>query len=220
MIGYKIIFNNTFMKNFFTKTNSIFLSLIVVLFLLFVLLFYKVYKVEKIHAIYCTYAEGDSISTNHLPIAYVNTDSLLLNYELANESNEALMKREEDARLELNSKARQLQSEMAEFQRKLENNAFLSRERAEQEQKRLIKKEEDLQQRNNKLSQELLEAQQKVGEELRDSIYSYLKEFNKNRKFEMILSNTGNDNIMIANTAYDITKEITDGLNKRYSKRK
>ena len=40
---------------------------------------------------------------------------------------------------------------MAEFQRKLENNAFLSRERAEQEQERLMRKEQDLQ-LNNKLS--------------------------------------------------------------------
>lgn len=201
------------MKNITLIINALLLAAIIVLSI-------KVYKMEKVHAIYCGYPEGDSISVNHLPMAYVNTDSLLLNYLLAKESNEVLMKQEEDARLELNVKARELQKEMAEFQRKLENNAFLSRERAEQEQKRLMKKEEDLQQRNNKLSQDLMVAQQKIGEELRDSIYSYLQEFNKERKFEMILSNTGNDNILIANSAYNITKEVTEGLNKRYSKKK
>lgn len=208
------------MKNKFLIVNVVSFVLITILLVLFIVNSSRLNRIEKIHAIYCNYNDGDTLNAKHLPIAYVNTDSLLLNYQLAKESNEVLMKKEEDARLELNQKARQLQNEMAEFQRKLENNAFLSRERAEQEQQRLIKKEEDLQQRNAKLSQELMEAQQKVGEELRDSIYSYLKEFNKERKFEMILSNTSNDNILIANSAYDITREVTDGLNKRFSKKK
>ena len=130
------------------------------------------------------------------------------------------MKKQEDSRLDLNSKARQLQTEMAEFQRKLENNAFLSRERAEQEQNRLMKKEQDLQQLNAKLSQDLMEVQQKVSEQLRDSINTYLKSYNKDKKYEMILSNTSSDNILISNAGYDITKEVTDELNKRYSKKK
>jgi len=163
---------------------------------------------------------NDSTSSVRLPIAYVNIDSLLLNYQFAKESNESLMKKQEDSRLDLNLKARQLQGEMAEFQRKLENNAFLSRERAEQEQNRLMRKEQDLQQLNAKLSQELMEVQQKVSEELRDSINAFLKEFNKNKKYELILSNTSSDNILLSNDIYDITKEVTEALNNRYSKKK
>jgi outer membrane protein len=155
-----------------------------------------------------------------LPIAYVNIDSLLLNYQFAKESNESLMKKQEDSRLDLNVKARQLQGEMAEFQRKLENNAFLSRERAEQEQNRLMRKEQDLQQLNAKLSQELMDVQQKVSEELRDSINAFLKEYNKDKKYELILSNTSSDNILLSNDIYDITKEVTEALNSRYSNKK
>lgn len=163
---------------------------------------------------------SDSTSSVRLPIAYVNIDSLLLNYQFAKESNESLMKKQEDSRLDLNVKARQLQGEMAEFQRKLENNAFLSRERAEQEQNRLMRKEQDLQQLNAKLSQELMDVQQKVSEQLRDSINSFLKEYNKTKKYELILSNTSSDNILLSNDIYDITKEVTEALNKRFSKKK
>jgi len=106
------------------------------------------------------------------------------------------------------------------FNRKLENNAFLSRERAEQEQERLMRKEQDLQQLNNKLSQELIDLQQKVSEQLRDSINSYLTEYNKVKKFELIFSNTSNDNLLISNQKYNITKEVTDALNSRYGKKK
>jgi outer membrane protein len=163
---------------------------------------------------------NDSTASVRLPIAYVNIDSLLLNYQFAKESNESLMKKQEDSRLDLNVKARQLQSEMAEFQRKLENNAFLSRERAEQEQNRLMRKEQDLQQLNAKLSQELMDVQQKVSEELRDSINAFLKEYNKEKKYELILSNTSSDNILLSNDIYDITKEVTEALNQRYSNKK
>lgn len=163
---------------------------------------------------------GDSTLTVKLPIAYVNVDSLLLNYQFAKESNETLLKKQEDSRLDLNVQARQLQGEMAEFQRKLENNAFLSRERAEQEQNRLMRKEQDLQQLNAKLSQELMEVQQKISEELRDTINAFLKEFNKDKKYEMILSNTSSDNILLAGEGYDITGEVIEMLNERYGKKK
>ena len=83
-----------------------------------------------------------------------------------------------------------------------------------------MKKEQDLQQLNAKLSQDLMEVQQKVSEQLRDSINTYLKSYNKDKKYEMILSNTSSDNILISNAGYDITKEVTDELNKRYSKKK
>ena len=77
-----------------------------------------------------------TVSSAILPIAVINYDTLLATYEFAIVSSEALISKQENARVELNEKARQLQNEMVEFQRKIENNAFMSRERAEQEQRR------------------------------------------------------------------------------------
>ena len=56
-----------------------------------------------------------------------------------------MTKKAEDARLSLNTKAKQLQKELADFQNKINNNAFLSRERAEQEASRLQKKQAEIQ---------------------------------------------------------------------------
>ena len=101
-----------------------------------------------------------------MPIAVVNVDSILSQYTFAKESNEKLIKEQEDSRVNINTKARQLQNEMADFQRKLENNAFSSRERAEQESRRLQQKEADLQQLDRQLSQELVTEQQKLNTHL------------------------------------------------------
>lgn len=160
-----------------------------------------------------------AVSVGKLPIAYINIDSLLLNYQFAKDANEALTKRQEESRLTINTKARQLQTEMGEFQRKLENNAFLSRERAEQEQVRLQKKQQELQQMDGKLSQELMQVQQKMSEGLRDTITKFIKEYNKDGKYEMILSNTSSDNVLWASKGYDITEEVTRMLNERFEKK-
>ncbi len=165
-------------------------------------------------------AGNDSICQSHLPIAYVNVDSLLLNYEFAKEANEALIKEQESSRLTINTKARQLQNEMGEFQRKLEHNAFLSRQSAEDQQAKILKKQKDLQDLDARLSQELLQKQQKMSEQLRDTINLVLKEHNAGNKYQFIFSNTSNDNILYAKEAYDITDEIILLLNKRYQAKK
>ena len=67
------------------------------------------------------------------------------------------------------------QAEGKEFQRKVQNNAFVSRERAEQENARLVKKQQDLQELQSRLTNELQAENQKNSLQLRDSINSFLK---------------------------------------------
>ena len=162
----------------------------------------------------------NAVSYNKLPIAYINVDSLLLHYQFAKDANESLIRKQEDSRLKINTMARQLQVEMGDFQRKLENNAFLSRDRAQQEQTRLQKKQQDLQEMDGNLSKQLVQVQQKMSEQLRDTINSFMKEYNKDHKYQLIISNTSNDNILYADKAYDITTEVTKLLNERFAARK
>jgi outer membrane protein len=161
----------------------------------------------------------DTVISGKLPIAYINIDSLLLHYQFAKDANESLIKKQEDSRVTINSKAVQLKSEMDEFQRKLDNNAFLSRDRAEQEHSRLLKRQQDLQELDGNLSKQLVQVQQKMSEQLRDTINSFMKQFNKDHKYQMIISNTSSDNVLYAEKGYDITAEVTKELNERYTKK-
>ena len=76
-------------------------------------------------------SEGTNATTGDIKIAYVEMDSLLMGYNFWNDITEILMKKQEDMTATINQKARDLEKEFVEFQRKIENNAFLSRERAE-----------------------------------------------------------------------------------------
>ena len=153
-----------------------------------------------------------------MPIAYLNVDSLLVNYTFAQEANEKLMKKQEDARLKLNTKARTLQNEMADFQRKLENNGFLSRERAEQAQQKLAKKEQELQELEAKLTEDIMIENQKLNMQLADTVTNFLKEYNADGRYHVILSNSAKDNVLMAAEQYDITSQVIEALNARCKK--
>lgn len=182
-----------------------------------VILFIMQFSGKKESTVTKTFASEEGDSINLLPIAYVNVDSLLLNYNYFKDLNEQLLKKEENSRANVTQQARNLQTEVQEFYRKMENNAFLTRERAEQEQQRLMKKEQELKDLDAKLTQELLGERQKLNEQLRDTVVSKLKVYNKEKGYQVIFSNTAEDNILLAGDAYDITNELIDLLNKSYS---
>ena len=156
--------------------------------------------------------------TEVIPVAYLNVDSLLTNYTFALEASDKLMSKQEDARVKMNTKLRTFQNEVADFQRKLENNAFLSRERAEKEQQRLLTKQQELQELEAKLTEDIMLENQKLNMQLADTLTNFLKEFNADGRFHVILSNSAKDNVLMAAEQYDITTQVIDGLNARCKK--
>ncbi len=198
------------MKNINYIINGVLAVAVVVLFILH-------FTGNKQETVTKTISQGGDEPVNLLPVAYVNVDSLLLNYNYAKDLYEIQMKSEENARLNLNQKMRELEKEVVDFQRKIENNVFLTRERAAQEQQRLQKKEQDLQELNQRMTNELMSESQRMSELLRDTLVSQLKAFNKDRGFQIIMSNTGGDNILLAEDAYDITAELIEMMNKIYA---
>ena len=157
------------------------------------------------------------VSSGMLPIAIVNTDTLLNNYFLAIEANESLMTKQENARLDLNQRARSLENEMIDFQKKVENNAFLSRERADAEQRRLLNKQQELQNLEQIKTEELMTEQQTISLQLRYSINNAIKIVNASGKYHIILTQSVlNDNVLFSAPEYDITMDVLEILNSRY----
>lgn len=151
-----------------------------------------------------------------LPVAYVNIDTLLVHYNYAIDLNESLMRKEESSRAALNQKEREFNVAAQEFQRKAQNNAFLSEDRARQEQQRIVKMQEDYQTTAQRLTQEFALEQQKINFQLTDTIHVRLVEFNATKGYQIIFSNTYAGNILYANEKYNITNEVIEFLNKKY----
>ncbi len=164
---------------------------------------------------------SEPVRTNReVAVVYVNTDTLLMNYKLSIELNEAFLKKQENRRTELNQKVKGLEAEMREFQRKLENNGFLSRERAEAARDAILLKQQKLQQLQQDMTNQMMNEQADLNKKLFDKITSCLREFNKEMGYDIILSTTLGGNVLFAKDGFDITLKLLEELNKDYDKRK
>ncbi len=152
-----------------------------------------------------------------MKIAYVEVDSLMTQYEFCKEFTLTLQKKSNNARNTLNQKGQQLQSAAANFQQKLQNNGFTSREQAESQQAAIQRQQQSLQELQARLENELAQETAKYNEALRDSLMNFLNAYNKDKKYDLILTKQG-DNILYAAKRFDITNDVINGLNKRYKK--
>ena len=159
--------------------------------------------------------QATQVPAGGLKIAYVEIDSLMSQYDFCKDYTILMNKKGENIRATLAGKERALQNKAAEMQKKYETNQFTTKEQVEQAQMSLAKQQQDLQALNDRLSNDFAAEQMKYNNALRDSLQSFLKEYNKAKKFDYIISKAG-DNILLANAQYDITKDVVNGLNKRY----
>ena len=160
---------------------------------------------------------ADNAATGNLRIAYVEVDSLMTQYEFCKEKSLDLQKKSNNARNTLNQKGQQLQSAATNFQQKLNNNGFTSREQAESQQAAIQRQQQSLQELQARLEGELANETAKFNDALRDSLMHFLNAYNKDKKYDLILTKQG-DNILYAAKRFDITNDVINGLNKRYKK--
>ena len=156
-----------------------------------------------------------AVSADGLKIAYVEVDSLMTQYNFAKDYSVTLQKQSNNARNTLNQKGNALQAAVANFQQKVNNNGFTSREQAASQQAAIERQQRDLQELQARLEGELASQTAKFNEALRDSLQNFLKDYNNDKKYDMILAKSG-DNILMANKRFDITQDVINGLNKRY----
>jgi len=156
-----------------------------------------------------------AVSADGLKIAYVEVDSLMTQYNFAKDYSVTLQKQSNNARNTLNQKGNALQAAVANFQQKVNNNGFTSREQAASQQAAIERQQRDLQELQARLEGELANQTAKFNEALRDSLQNFLKDYNNDKKYDMIMAKSG-DNILMANKRFDITQDVINGLNKRY----
>ncbi len=166
-------------------------------------------------------AKSESKAPAELKIAYVEVDSIMTQYTFAKEYAALLEKKGQNIQATIAQKGQQLQAAAANFQQKIQQNAY-TREQAEAIQAGLQKQDNDLQGLQQRLSNEFAAEQNKYYKALHDSIANYLAQYNKDKKYSIIFSKSGDnfsksgDKLLYADKAYDITSEVITGLNKAY----
>ena len=150
-----------------------------------------------------------------LKIAYVEVDSIMTQYQFCKDYTQILTKKGQNIEATIQKKGEALQAAANNFQQKLQNNGFASREQAASVQAAIQRQDQDLQELQNRLGSELDAETAKFNKSLRDSIQNFLKDYNKTKKYDLIISKAG-DNILYADKKHEITQDVINGLNKRY----
>lgn len=191
------------------KTNQILNGIIIAALILLYVLFFNQKKdvVEPVKAVAGTES-----------IVYVNIDSLLLNYNMAKDLNEAFLKKQEERRTNFNIKAKSLEKEAITLQKKIQNHGFITQSREQQAQRNFMVKRNKLQKIQEEYSLKAQAEQANMNKELYEKIMSYLRVYNKQKGYDIILSTTKGGTVFYAKQGYNITNDVLKGLNKGYSK--
>ena len=139
------------------------------------------------------------VQATGLPIALVRMDSVSSQYKYAQEVKAALEKDALEHQTRLQSKGAAIQKAAADFERRMRINAFVSAEAQQAE-----------------LTQQLGMKQQLMLEDMMKEIRAQLKEYNKDGRYKLILTQVG-DNVLYADEALDITDDFIKYLNEHYT---
>ena len=120
----------------------------------------------------------------------------------------------------MNVKAKSLDQEATEFQRKLENNGFLSEARAIDARDKLLVKQENLRRLQEDMIAEAAREQSELNKQLFDKLTNFLKVYNQERGFDIVLSTQLGGNVLFAVEGFDITNDVVKRLNEEYNKEK
>ena len=148
-----------------------------------------------------------------LKIAYVNSDSLISNFDFFIEKSEELEEERSKSETDLENRARGIEKQVSDFQR-TRGNMTINQARAIEED--LYKKQQNLLQYRENLAQQLMKKESEVNNELYDKVSSYLKEYGSKHKMQVVLSYTRNSGVLYANDSLDITQVVITGLNDSY----
>jgi outer membrane protein len=156
----------------------------------------------------------DSSSGSDIKIAFILTDSVLVNYQLAIDLHKDYMNQQQQFNSDFNKKRQNYEDQATAFQEKLQRGGFLTEDRAVKERDRILGLEEEIKRMDYELSTKLSQMEATINQQLADSITNYVRTYNKKHNYTYILSNTGN--IIVGDQKHNISKEILDGLNARY----
>lgn len=148
-------------------------------------------------------------------IVYVNTDTLLNNYEYYKDVVKEFENKSFALENELQKKAKSFQNEVALFQRRVQAGG-LSEQQALGQQSALQKKEQDIMLYRENAATNLQQEQAQKTDELLTKIQEYLGKYNKSDKYDMVIGYSKGGGVLYAKEDLDITNDVLKGLNEEY----
>ena len=153
-------------------------------------------------------------ASDNQKVAYVEIDSIMSQYTYWKDVTKIIKAKEANIQRTLAGKQKAIQAAAANFQQNVQANKY-TQVQAQQIQASIQKQAQDADALQQRLGAEYQNEVAKYNKALSDSVHNYLKEYNKDKKFAIILAKSG-DNILYADPAYNITDDVIKGINQAY----
>ena len=165
-------------------------------------------------------AEGGSVAAVEAgAIVYIDLDRILSEYDMANDLRSVVETKAQNIQAEVTRRGQKLEKEVAAYQEKIQK-GLMTRSVAEVQGQKLQQQEIDFNNYAAQKQQEINEEQLVMMNQLGDAIQTFITKYNEEKKYAMILTNSGGAPVITADAALDITEDVLAGLNEEYIKTK
>ncbi|MEJ8818532.1 OmpH family outer membrane protein [Lacibacter sp. H407] len=154
----------------------------------------------------------------HIRVAYIDLDTIQKYYEFFKLKNDDIEREKTRYDNQIQSDLNKLERDRIEF---LKKGQAITQVEAEKFQQEYQTRYQQIGQRQQTLQGQHLENQAKAIDAIQKRINEYLKEYNKEGKYNFIFSTQeGNPTLYFKDTAFNITSEVVKGLNDTYKQTK
>ncbi len=150
-------------------------------------------------------------------VAYVDMDTLQEKCQICIDTKAALEQKMQSYQADMQKREQALQQMQANIQKRMQGGQITSEAQYKQEVVKYQQQENAYLTYRNKVQQEMAKEQENSVKAVRDSIHNYLAEYNKTKKYTLVIEKVVT---LYADPALDITDEVVAGMNKRYGKKK
>ena len=164
-------------------------------------------------------SDSTSVAMATSGIVYVDLDRIVQEYDMASDLGAVVETRVKNIQDEVNRRGKQLESEMLDFQNKI-NKGLITRSVAEVQGQELQKKEAEFNEYANQKNNEVIEEQTVMMNQIADAIQTFMEKYNEEKKYTMILTNQRGVPVITADKSLDITYDVIMKLNEEYIKEK
>jgi outer membrane protein len=148
-------------------------------------------------------------------VAFVNTDSLLEQFESFKKMRSGFEKKSAMAENDIANRMRTLEAEYMEVQKKIQSGVMTETLIKDAEQSLMRKQQELAMLRDQKTSQ-LVDEEKNLTKKLNDQIFDFMQEYAPQHGLKYVLGYTRGGGILYAADSLDITDAVLEGLNTRY----
>ena len=167
-------------------------------------------------------AQTDEVAAAAGSIVYFNLDTILRDYDMANELRSVVETKVNSINQEVTRRRNKLEKDINAFSDKL-NKGLLTQSVAQTQNQKLIEQQQSFKNYAAQKQQEILEEQQVMMNQLADAINNYIQEFNAEKKYAMIIATQGDilaAPVVAGDPELDITDTLLEGLNAAYVQEK